>query len=77
MPGTRGNYGRVLLKLSGEVFGGKKGIGVDPDVLADVLFEAAFKSPSLSVEVTSSAAQNFLSGAWSAHALTTWECSEQ
>ena len=36
MPGTRGNYGRVLLKLSGEVFGGEKGIGVDPDVLADV-----------------------------------------
>jgi uridylate kinase len=26
----------VLLKLSGEVFGGEKGIGVDPDVLADV-----------------------------------------
>jgi uridylate kinase len=26
----------VLLKLSGEVFGGDKGIGVDPDVLADV-----------------------------------------
>jgi uridylate kinase len=36
MPGTRGNYGRVLLKLSGEVFGGNKGIGVDPDVLQDV-----------------------------------------
>jgi len=36
MPGTRGTYGRVLLKLSGEVFGGEKGIGVDPDVLADV-----------------------------------------
>ncbi len=36
MPGTRGSYRRVLLKLSGEVFGGGKGIGVDPDVLADV-----------------------------------------
>lgn len=36
MPGTRGSYRRVLLKLSGEVFGGDKGIGVDPDVLADV-----------------------------------------
>ncbi len=36
MPGTRGSYRRVLLKLSGEVFGGKQGIGVDPDVLADV-----------------------------------------
>ena len=30
MPGTRGTYKRVLLKLSGEVFGGEKGIGVDP-----------------------------------------------
>ena len=36
MPGTRGSYRRVLLKLSGEVFGGEKGIGDDPDVLADV-----------------------------------------
>jgi uridylate kinase len=41
MPGSRGNYGRVLLKLSGEVFGGKKGIGVDPDVLADVAKQIA------------------------------------
>ena len=29
-------YGRVLLKLSGEVFGGHKGIGVDPDVVQGV-----------------------------------------
>ena len=36
MPGTRGTYKRVLLKLSGEVFGGEKGIGVDPLVLQDV-----------------------------------------
>jgi len=46
MPGTqtdseRRNYGRVLLKLSGEVFGGNKGIGVDPDVLADVAKQIA------------------------------------
>ena len=41
MPGTRGNYGRVLLKLSGEVFGGNKGTGVDPDVLADVAKQIA------------------------------------
>ena len=41
MPGTRGNYARVLLKLSGEVFGGNKGIGVDPDVLADVAKQIA------------------------------------
>jgi len=31
----------VLLKLSGEVFGGTKGIGVDPDVLADVAKQIA------------------------------------
>ncbi len=41
MPGTRGTYKRVLLKLSGEVFGGNKGIGVDPDVLADVAKQIA------------------------------------
>ena len=36
MPGSRGTYKRVLLKLSGEVFGGEKGIGVDINVLRDV-----------------------------------------
>ncbi len=36
MPGTRGTYRRVLLRLSGEVFGGEKGIGVDIDVMRDV-----------------------------------------
>ncbi len=41
MPGTRGSYGRVLLKLSGEVFGGLKGIGVDPDVVQDVAKQIA------------------------------------
>ena len=41
MPGTRGSYGRVLLKLSGEVFGGEKGIGVDPDVVQDVARQIA------------------------------------
>jgi uridylate kinase len=41
MPGTRGTYGRVLLKLSGEVFGGAKGIGVDPDVVQDVARQIA------------------------------------
>ena len=34
-------YQRVLLKLSGEVFGGEKGIGVDPDVVADVAEQIA------------------------------------
>jgi uridylate kinase len=31
----------VLLKLSGEVFGGGKGVGLDPDVLADVAKQIA------------------------------------
>ncbi len=34
-------YRRVLLRLSGEVFGGEKGIGVDPDVVADVAEQIA------------------------------------
>jgi len=37
----RKGYKRVLLKLSGEVFGGKKGIGVDPDVVHDVANQIA------------------------------------
>jgi len=41
VPGSRGKYGRVLLKLSGEVFGGEKGIGVDPDVVQDVAEQIA------------------------------------
>ena len=31
----------MLLKLSGEVFGGQKGIGVDPDVVADIAKQIA------------------------------------
>ena len=38
---NRGGYKRVLLKLSGEVFGGAKGIGVDPDVVHDIAGQIA------------------------------------
>ena len=38
---ARNGYKRVLLKLSGEVFGGEKGIGVDPDVVADIAKQIA------------------------------------
>ena len=38
---ARKGYERVLLKLSGEVFGGEKGIGVDPDVVHDVASQIA------------------------------------
>ena len=41
MADKRNGYRRVLLKLSGEVFGGEKGIGVDPDVVADVAEQIA------------------------------------
>ena len=37
----RKRYQRVLLKLSGEVFGGEKGIGVDPDIVHDVANQIA------------------------------------
>ncbi len=37
----RKSYKRVLLQLSGEVFGGEKGIGVDPDVVHDVANQIA------------------------------------
>jgi uridylate kinase len=38
---ARKSYKRVLLKLSGEVFGGDKGIGVDPDVVHDIATQIA------------------------------------
>ena len=37
----RKGYKRVLLKLSGEVFGGEKGSGVDPDIVHDVANQIA------------------------------------
>ncbi len=41
MTEPRKSYERVLLKLSGEVFGGAKGVGVDPDVVHDVALQIA------------------------------------
>ena len=38
---ARKGYKRVLLKLSGEVFGGNGGIGVDPDVVHDFASQIA------------------------------------
>ena len=32
-------YHRIMLKLSGEMFGGERGIGVDPDVSTPMLTE--------------------------------------
>lgn len=41
MTKERKSFKRVLLKLSGEVFGGAKGLGVDPDVVNDVAKQIA------------------------------------
>lgn len=41
MTEERKSFKRVLLKLSGEVFGGDKGLGVDPDVVNDVAKQIA------------------------------------
>lgn len=41
MTSERKSFQRVLLKLSGEVFGGDKGLGVDPDVVNDVAKQIA------------------------------------
>ena len=74
-------YRRVVLKLSGEVFGGGK-LGVDPDVVAghrpaDRRRRArpACRSRSSSAAATSSAAPSSRSAAWTAPAPTTWACS--
>lgn len=74
-------YHRVLLKLSGEVFGGG-GIGVDPDVvaakareIADVV-NAGVQVAIVVGEETSSAAPSSSSAEWTATARTTWACSE-
>ena len=42
MASNRKSYKRVLLKLSGEVFGGAKGLGVDPDVVNDVARQISY-----------------------------------
>jgi len=45
LPVNAGSYGRVLLKLSGEVFGGGR-VGVDPDVVHSIASEVAEVSRS-------------------------------
>ena len=77
-----GRYERVLLKLSGEVFAGDGGLGVDPDVVADHRPADRRRRPrpgrrsrSSSAAATSSAAPSCPSAAWTAPAPTTWACS--
>ena len=70
---------RVLLKLSGEVFGGGK-LGVDPDTVRDVAKQIAAAVPEVEVAIVVgggnfSAARNCPKAAWTAPAPTTWACS--
>ena len=74
-------YKRVLLKLSGEVFGGGH-VGVDPDVVAGLARQIAdrgrgpaSRSPSSSAAATSSAAPSSSSAGWTVTGPTTWACS--
>ena len=71
---------RVVLKLSGEVFGGGA-VGVDPDVVQSIarqiatVVRRACRSPWWSAAATSSAAPSCRSAAWTGPAPTTWACS--
>ena len=73
-------YRRVMLKLSGEVFGGGQ-IGVDPDVVHSIagqiaeVVAGAPRWPSWSAAATSSGARSSASAAWTATGPTTWACS--
>jgi hypothetical protein len=73
-------YKRVLLKLSGEAFGGGK-VGLDPDVVRGIAAQIASaprlasRWPLSSVVATSSGAPSSSAGGWTEPAPTTWACS--
>lgn len=76
---TGDNPRRVLLKLSGEAFGGGK-VGIDTSVIRRIAEEIvpavqqAFRSPSSSEAATSSAARNFNRLESTAPAAIIWAC---
>ena len=77
---TGDNPRRVLLKLSGEAFGGGK-VGIDTSVIrriAEEIVPAVQQGvqPSLSVAATSSVARNFSRLVSIAPAATIWACWE-
>ena len=81
-PGVpEGGYARVLLKLSGEAFGGGGALGVDPDVVQDIARQiAAVVRTGVEVAVVIGGGNFFrgaelTSAAWTAPAPTTWACS--
>ena len=75
MPAAR----RVLLKLSGEAFGGGS-VGLDPTVVRSIAEQMPFtqgsRLQSSSVAVTFSVVLSSLGRGLTAPAQTTWECSE-
>ena len=75
---TGDNPRRVLLKLSGEAFGGGK-VGIDTTVVRRIAEEIvpAVKSPSLLVAATSSVAPNCSRPASIVPAATIWACWER
>ena len=74
-----GPYKRVMLKLSGEVFGGGK-VGVDPDVVAGLAKQIAIVV-QMGVQVAvvvgggNFVAPNCSSTGWNVTGRTTWACS--
>ena len=74
-------YQRVLLKLSGEVFGGGR-VGIDPDVVFVIAARSPMSERSGVSDRPSSRRRQLLpwrasssSGAWTGSAPTTWACS--
>ena len=70
-------YQRIMLKLSGEMFGGARGIGVDPDVVANLAGQikaVVDAGVQVAVAATSSGAPSSPSAAWPATGPTTWAC---
>jgi uridylate kinase len=71
---------RVLLKLSGEAFGGGT-LGVNPDIVAEMAREIAEGAKTAEVAIVVGGGNffrvlSFRSAAWIALALTTWVCWE-
>jgi uridylate kinase len=77
-PTRTGPYARVMLKLSGEVFGGGS-VGVDPIVVHGVATQIAQVVKAGTQVAVVVGGGNFFRGssrpAWTATARTTWACS--
>ena len=67
---------RVLLKLSGEAFGGGQ-LGVNPDVVSQIAREIAAAVEEVEIAIVVGGGNFFRGAAWTAGAPTTWACSER